>query len=282
METEMDAEMIADQINSVKLNYTMEDRNLLESEVSDGFVKQNTIFHHDGENLKNQRIIPSLEFGSLKKSLEFLIEQTFEICRRPDCEELVTCDISGLVYKGCVHFLCSDALNSGLLNPDANTSFTEAFKFHRYSDQNFNHFLRRVEENHHRCSLSAIVNSDSAELRNLYLNRKLDDVEFTVLDAYVIADAFQAELKVYYMTNDDCYSPNYTGSTVDWKSLSYNRYNFNTPNGQKRPVWTLLSDFYGVFWCPFTEELTPDMFYYYNHEHTASTILRESHRSMLK
>jgi len=263
--------------NSVALNYVAENRELKISEKFGEFPKQLTIFSR-GEDLILPDGIQWEKFGTFRWALECFVEDTWTLAIDYFDRTQDYGDVNRLVFKGNVHFLKSSLLTLGPRQPIPMTEFDEMFKYSSYQDLSWCNFSVRVQDNLHRCSLIGFDDHDFIPNRKeIYLNRKLDDVELTKLDAYVLSDAFQAELRIYEVVPGAWHAPEDSDIRKIYRFVSRGEYNYPPlePNKQ-RPVWILLHDgasdsFYPI--CEFID--MPGYWYYFRPEHTASVVLCE-------
>ena len=106
-----------------------------------------------------------------------------------------------------------------------------------------------------------------------FLRRKLEvEIEKTVLDACIVANIYHAEIYFY----DALLSEHHDTTTFHFMQKAV--YNFNLPDGKKRPKWILVRDRhqYPDTWYAVTSELTSDMVYNFRPDCYGSFLLERS------
>ena len=91
-----------------------------------------------------------------------------------------------------------------------------------------------------------------------YLRRKLEpEVQKTPLDILIAANAYGAEVYVYSASLGGL--TNFTEFRFQMKGI----YNFNLPNGKKRPKWVLVEEQNTGRWYPITNHILSEQSYFY-------------------
>lgn len=172
---------------------------------------------------------------SMEHSLLMLIRETQERCSSyPDSffDRQILSNIRQLVYQGNHHFYSCASLphvqNSATHKSWDN--FTSILYQSRGYDDSYKAFL-------YNCTCSGV----SFELGvddniPFYIRRKLEPMtSLTILDAYIIANAYNAILTIYDII--------ITGleSTCTWSLMNFNHYSHLSPSGP-RPRWIILYD----------------------------------------
>jgi len=246
-------------LNSVQLNKIVSEHELTETELNLEVPKQLSIYYDQKQKLLSRNKIPWRKFSSLRWCLSKLVAETKNVCSNTSGADVKYDDLSNIIYKGSLHFMnfvkrCSKIKN----HPVPTNDFLELFRLNRCRDAEFAALVRRVFENSETCALADFADEDGCEDGELewdrwYLDRKLDETECTPLDAYVVADAFQAELSIFYIDVDcsreeDEVDAEMLRARQTYILYSYGEYNFAVDH--IRPVWHLLTDRTGQNWYP--------------------------------
>jgi len=215
---------------------------------------------------------------SMEEALMALIVKTEETCRhelltdrRPVPTNGVLYDrcnnLHLLVYKGNTNFLLqSDALYIRHNHPE-HLRFKTLLSRSRTGDSCWQEYLHMYNVNQLRAPCIYELVDDSEFAIEFYLRRKLDScTPFTELDAYVVANAYHAELEVYDGPK--------IGHT-NYRFRSSCRYSYKTIN-KPRPKWILFKDHRNC-WQAIVDEITNKMYFNYRTDHH-STILIEGER----
>lgn len=215
---------------------------------------------------------------SMEDSLLALIIKTENTCRHelladrdPAPADGVLYDVcrnlNSLIFKGNTNFLLqSEELYTRHNHPEE-LRFRSLLCRSRAEDPYWENFMHMhcVHQLRTPCVYELVDTNDFAV--NYYVRRKLDTcTPFTELDAYVVANAYHAELEVYN-------GPRI--GYVNYRFKSSCSYNYQTID-KPRPKWILFKDHRGC-WQAITGQITDKMYFNYQ-SNRHSTVLIEGER----
>ena len=170
-------------------------------------------------------------------------------------------EVSTIMYKGNLHFVDYEHDEYQTVCPTEDQFFNLLCES-RADDIYYQNFLLNV-------MLCNCANPSALDLGEIsvpamqnYLRYKMHPlVAGTWLDAFIVANAFHAELYIY----DSMMPLHENNNTYLFSCRSF--YNSPLPNNQKRPIWVLIRAYTGQNnfhkWYAITSELTRDMSYLY-------------------
>lgn len=258
----------------------VESRLITKRDFIDGKIPtQMCITTFDGEPLLNQPCLVRPPFmthdESLKKAIYELIRRTEAVCspaeNNSSTDEVenhphdFNRNINCLVYEGIENFIGMGELELPNYKIPEQFRFKQAFLNSRRTDGGWHSLLYNwgiVRSIHP--SLQEL-SSESNYALNFYMTRKLDvNVPLTILDAYVVANCYHAELTFYATT--------FENELNDWRFNSQCEYNYN-PETKPRPKWAIVFDNKTFCYYPILSGITSEMYYGYKHGQYGSLLI---------
>ena len=202
---------------------------------------------------------------SMEHSLDILINETKNRCTSypySHSEQKLPTNLRRLIFQGNHHFHYHSNLD--IQDPVVTKPwdrFTSILSHSRRYDDGYKIFL-------HNCTQSG-VNFELGIDDNLpfYIRRKLDPMTpLTTLDAYVVANAFNAELTIYevHLTTFD--------TTCTYQLINYGHYSHASPF-LVRPKWIILYDIGTKNFYPMCHELVSSAGYGFRPNHFNSYVM---------
>jgi len=146
-------------------------------------------------------------------------------------------NVHSLIFKGNHYFAARDSFYYQGHNQKCGNKFCNLLALSRVEDSPFQTFLHNLEHSNVAHPSAAQLNEENASAYIEYLKRKLEpEVQKTSLDVMIAANAYGAEVYIYSAVLGGL--ANFTEFRFQTKGI----YNFNLPNGKKRPKWVLVED----------------------------------------
>jgi len=249
----------------------------------DGELERTDNCHHDrmktmwiirkvtDEELLDQPIPPEHNCHhllSMEHSLLMLIRETQDLCSSyPNSfsDREILSNLRQLIYQGNRHFYFYASLphvqNFGINSWD---NFTSILYQSRGHDDGYKAFLWN-------CSCSGV----SFELGvddniPFYIRRKLEPMSsLTILDAYIVANAYNAILTIYEIVIDG------VETTCTYSLMNFNHYNHLSSSGP-RPRWIILYDLGSKKFYPMFNELSTSAGYGFRRNYFNSYLIYRS------
>jgi hypothetical protein len=146
--------------------------------------------------------------------------------------------------------------------------FRNFFAESRYWDFGWNSYLVNYEANKSVNPTADVLNGVSDEALNYYTNLKQhEQVDLTVLDAFIIANAYHAQLTIYDVEM--------VSTCNNWSHTTHNEYNFDSEK-LPRPIWGMVYDSLDGRYYPVLDEITDKMYYGFKPDRWATLLVHES------
>ena len=244
---------------------------------------------HDGEDLLRQpvpeRFISYWNFQeeleivpaslSLESAIISLIFETQRICSKDQFNFLGIHgwtrldDFRHLLYQGIEYFSVNDLISQSYPSVSNFVNFRQLFSKSREEDYCWKNYVNSLSKMGIKTKCDS--NSDTSDALQDYAKRKLDTpAPITTLDCHVFANAFNADLYIYYS------SSNAWKETAGFTLFSRSEYNYECKDSDKRPKWILVIDMMSGTWYPIVSEIKPSMQYLYREDVWASKLIYET------
>ena len=184
--------------------------------------------------------------------------------------QIVCRNLHALIFKGNKYFASRESFYYRDHRPNEEDKFCNLLNESRHTDDDFKRLLETMEDCNITHPSASALEENNPPAFMYYLERKLESqVPKTDLDIMIVANAYHAEVCLYWAD----LRPGRTSTFHFWQKGVYN---YNLPDGKKRPEWVLVQDRTSNKWYAVTSRLRDDQSYLYVPDKWGSLLLERN------